>query len=88
MGSCRKGFTRYTPNTGTSALRQTIAKKLLEENGLEYSAEEIVVSNGAKQAIWQALLAVVSPDDEVNTVLSRPLRWPMVVKYCLWFSPA
>jgi aspartate/methionine/tyrosine aminotransferase len=36
-----------------------------EDNGLEYSAEEIVVSNGAKQSIWQALLAAVSPGDEV-----------------------
>ena len=37
----------------------------VEDNGLEYGAEEIVVSNGAKQSIWQALLATVSPGDEV-----------------------
>ena len=36
-----------------------------DENGLEYKASEIVVSNGAKQSIWQAVLAAVSPGDEV-----------------------
>ena len=61
----RTGVTRYTPNTGTSALRAAIAAKLRGENGLEYSPDEIVVSNGAKQAIWQALLAVCGPGDEV-----------------------
>lgn len=62
----RTGQTRYTPNTGTSALRAAIAAKLRDDNGLTYDpASEIVVSNGAKQAIWQALLATVSPGDEV-----------------------
>lgn len=61
----RLGYTRYTPNTGTSALRKAICAKLESENGLTYSPEEVVVSNGAKQCIWQALLAVCSPGDEV-----------------------
>lgn len=62
----RDGVTRYTPNTGTAALRAAIAKKLKVDNGLEYNpANEIVVSNGAKQSIWQALLATVSPGDDV-----------------------
>ena len=42
-------------------------KKLAEENGLTYAANEIVVTNGAKQAIWQSLLAVCSPGDEVSS---------------------
>lgn len=61
----RQGYTRYTPNTGTTALRKAICKKLKEDNGLTYSPDEIVVSNGAKQSIWQAVLATVSPGDEV-----------------------
>eukprot|EP00887_Chlorella_sp_A99_P005624 scaffold1.g5624.t1 len=60
-----KGFTRYTPNTGTSALRAAICRKLAAENGLEYAPDEVVVSNGAKQAIWQALFAVCGAGDEV-----------------------
>jgi len=61
----KTGKTRYTPNTGTSALRQAICKKLKDDNGLSYSPDEIVVSNGAKQSIWQAVLATCCPGDEV-----------------------
>ncbi|KAK9814283.1 hypothetical protein WJX72_003389 [[Myrmecia] bisecta] len=61
----RGGFTRYTPNTGTASLRQAICKKLREENQLDYRPNEIVVSNGAKQAVWQGVLATVQPGDEV-----------------------
>lgn len=64
-GLCRSGNTHYTPNVGTTPLRAAIQRKLREENGLEYGTDEIVVSNGAKQAIWQGLLATCSPDDEV-----------------------
>ena len=62
----RTGKTHYTPNTGTQALRQAICTKLLQENGLEYTPSQIIVSNGAKQSIWQALLAVCSEGDEVS----------------------
>lgn len=61
-----KGITRYTPNAGTPALRSAIAAKLRDENGLaEMQPGNIVVSNGAKQAIWQALLATCAEGDEV-----------------------
>eukprot|EP00250_Pteridium_aquilinum_P006380 c16319_g2_i1 orf=58-1530(+) len=59
------GYTRYTPNAGTLELRKVICHKLQEENGLTYSTDEILVSNGAKQSILQATLAVCSPGDEV-----------------------
>ncbi|GIL58559.1 hypothetical protein Vafri_13499 [Volvox africanus] len=65
VAALRAGYTRYTPNTGTTALRKAICKKLQDDNGLSYSPDEIVVSNGAKQSIWQAVLATVSPGDEV-----------------------
>ncbi|KAK9905854.1 hypothetical protein WJX75_007613 [Coccomyxa subellipsoidea] len=61
----RTGITHYTPNVGTGAIRAALVKKLADENGLTYAANEIVVTNGAKQAIWQSLLAVCSPGDEV-----------------------
>ncbi|KAJ9530043.1 hypothetical protein QJQ45_023324 [Haematococcus lacustris] len=61
----QRGMTRYTPNTGTTALRKAICKKLKDDNGLEYAPNEVVVSNGAKQSIWQAVLATCSPGDEV-----------------------
>lgn len=61
----QNGFTRYTPNAGTAELRTAICGKLQDENGLVYSTDEILVSNGAKQSILQAVLAVCSPGDEV-----------------------
>ncbi|KAM3359768.1 bifunctional aspartate aminotransferase and glutamate/aspartate-prephenate aminotransferase [Capsicum galapagoense] len=61
----REGHTRYTPNAGTMELRSAICHKLKEENGLLYTPDQIVVSNGAKQSIVQAVLAVCSPGDEV-----------------------
>ncbi|KAH7685402.1 bifunctional aspartate aminotransferase and glutamate/aspartate-prephenate aminotransferase protein [Dioscorea alata] len=65
MKAIRDGYTRYTPNAGTQELRQAICHKLKEENGLDYTPDQIVVSNGAKQAIMQAVVAVCSPGDEV-----------------------
>lgn len=59
------GVTRYSPNVGTMELRQAICKKLKEENGLTYEPADVVLSNGAKQSIWQCVLAVCGPGDEV-----------------------
>ncbi|XP_031498137.1 bifunctional aspartate aminotransferase and glutamate/aspartate-prephenate aminotransferase isoform X1 [Nymphaea colorata] len=61
----REGFTRYTPNAGTMELRMAICNKLKEENGISYSPDEILISNGAKQGIVQATLALCAPGDEV-----------------------
>ena len=58
-------FTFYTPVNGYNELRQAIVKKLKRDNNLDYNAEEIVVSTGAKQAIMNALLCLVDPGDEV-----------------------
>eukprot|EP00271_Cylindrocystis_brebissonii_P004636 TRINITY_DN16412_c0_g1_i1.p1 TRINITY_DN16412_c0_g1~~TRINITY_DN16412_c0_g1_i1.p1 ORF type:complete len:522 (+),score=72.59 TRINITY_DN16412_c0_g1_i1:840-2405(+) len=65
MRAIREGHTRYSPTPGTMELRTAIVKKLKEENGLTYAAEEVVISNGAKQSIQQAVMAVCSPGDEV-----------------------
>ncbi|KAF7135321.1 hypothetical protein RHSIM_Rhsim08G0008700 [Rhododendron simsii] len=65
MSAIREGYTRYTPNAGTLELRSAICKKLKEENGISYTPDQILVSNGAKQSVLQAVLAVCSPGDEV-----------------------
>ncbi|KAL8472058.1 hypothetical protein ACS0TY_029326 [Phlomoides rotata] len=61
----QEGHTRYTPNAGTMELRSAICRKLQEENGISYTPDQILVSNGAKQSILQAVMAVCSPGDEV-----------------------
>ena len=55
----------YTPNAGIPELREAIARKLRDENGLAVTADEVLCSNGAKQSVAQALLAVCQPGDEV-----------------------
>uniref|UniRef100_UPI004047AC1D pyridoxal phosphate-dependent aminotransferase n=3 Tax=Roseivirga sp. TaxID=1964215 RepID=UPI004047AC1D len=55
----------YPPVNGYLDLRQAISKKFKNENNLDYSAEQIVVSNGAKQSIANIFLAILNPGDEV-----------------------
>ena len=59
------GFTFYSPVPGYPELRQAIAEKLKRENGLDFAAENIVVSTGAKQSIANVLLSIIDPGDEV-----------------------
>ena len=59
------GYTHYSPVAGYPELRNAISKKLLNENQLQYDPAEIVVSNGAKQSVCNALLAMVDDGDEV-----------------------
>lgn len=60
-----ENYTRYTPVAGYMSLREAVARKLKNENGLDYAPEQIVVSGGAKQALCNTVLSVVNPGDEV-----------------------
>lgn len=55
----------YTPSPGIPELREAVARKLRDENGLDVEPGDVVCSNGAKQSVAQALLAVCRPGDEV-----------------------
>jgi aspartate aminotransferase len=68
-----EGKTRYTPVAGTVSLRSVIARKLASENGITVSPQEVVVSTGAKQALYNAMLALVDPGDEVLVPMPA---WP------------
>ncbi|CAM9889614.1 unnamed protein product, partial [Sphacelaria rigidula] len=67
------GKTKYTGVTGDSGLRQAICEDLSRRKNLKYAPEEIVVANGAKQAVYEGVLAVVRPGDEV--IIPAPY-WP------------
>ena len=58
-------FSFYSPVPGYMDLRKAICAKLKNENGLEFTPEQIVVSTGAKQALCNAILAIINPGDEV-----------------------
>ncbi|WP_235184196.1 pyridoxal phosphate-dependent aminotransferase [Agrilactobacillus composti] len=66
-------FTHYTSTPGILSLRQAIVKKLKEDNQLDFSADQIVVSNGGKQALYNTLAVLLNEGDEV--LIPTP-AWP------------
>jgi len=60
----RKGHTRYTAVEGTAELKDAIIAKFKRENGLDYARKQVLVSSGAKQTIFNLILAVIDPGDE------------------------
>lgn len=65
VDAIRKGATRYTPLEGTAELKDAISAKFQRENGLTYKRNQILVSSGAKQTIFNLVLAVIDAGDEV-----------------------
>ncbi|MEO5717828.1 MAG: pyridoxal phosphate-dependent aminotransferase, partial [Chthoniobacterales bacterium] len=74
------GFTKYTPSSGLPELRQAIADKLLNDNGIEYRPSQIIVSNGAKHSCYNAILATCEPGDEVIIPSPYWVSYPDMVK--------
>ncbi len=60
-----ENWSHYTPVSGYAVLKETICKKLLRDNGLEYTPEQIVVSTGAKQCIANTMFSILYDDDEI-----------------------
>ncbi len=73
-------MTRYTPVPGYQELREAIAKKFKRDNGLDYEAAQIVVSNGAKQSITNVILCLVNDGDEVIVPSPYWVSYPEMVK--------
>lgn len=59
------GYTKYTPVNGLPEYREAIVRKFARENDLQYHVNEIVVSNGAKQSVYNLCMALLNPGDEV-----------------------
>ncbi|WP_026097574.1 pyridoxal phosphate-dependent aminotransferase [Baaleninema simplex] len=75
-----EGKTRYGPVAGEPQLRQAIAYKLQTENQLDYAAENVQVTNGGKQSLFNAILALVDPGDEVIVPAPYWVSYPEMVK--------
>lgn len=76
----RDGVTRYGPAAGDPALRQAIANKITSENGLPTSAEEVLVTNGGKQAIYNLFQVLLNPGDEVLIPAPYWLSYPEMAR--------
>jgi len=76
------GFTKYTPTTGTPELKKLICAKFKKDNSLEYAPGQIVASCGAKHSIFNTLLALVNPGDEVLIPVPYWVSYPEMVNLC------
>ncbi len=76
-----RGATRYTAPEGIPELRQAIVAKFARENGLTYAPDEVVVSTGGKQVLFNALLATVNPGDEVVIPAPYWVSYPDMVQF-------
>ena len=73
-------FSKYSPVPGYLDLRGAISEKLSRENGLNYSAQEIIVGTGGKQGVCNSILALVNPGDEVIIPAPYWVSYPQMVK--------
>ena len=74
------GFTKYTPSSGIPELRQAISEKFATDNLLEYRPSQVIVSNGAKHACYNAILATCQPGDEVIIPAPYWVSYPDMVR--------
>ena len=75
-----ENYSRYSPVPGYPALKQAIAAKLKNENGLDYAPSQILCSNGAKQSVCNTIMAIVNAGDEVIIPAPYWVSYPQMVK--------
>jgi aspartate aminotransferase len=79
IAAIERGETRYTDVAGTKALRQAVARKFERDNGISYAPEEIIVSTGGKQVIYDAMVATLNAGDEVIIPAPCWVSYPDIV---------
>lgn len=80
IAAMKKGYTKYTPVSGILELKKSICDKLKSENQLDYSTSQIIISNGAKHSLHNALIAICNPGDEVIVPVPYWVSYPELVK--------
>ncbi|MBI4313566.1 MAG: pyridoxal phosphate-dependent aminotransferase [Candidatus Omnitrophica bacterium] len=80
IAAIQEGFTKYTPTAGIPELRTAIARQLAANIGVTYQPAETVVTNGAKQALYNALQVLCQPGDEVLIPSPYWVSYPEMVK--------
>ena len=75
-----ENYSRYSPVPGYPDLRKAIVAKLKNENNLDYSVNEVLVSNGAKQSVCNTIMALVNPGDEVIIPAPYWVSYPQMAK--------
>jgi aspartate aminotransferase len=80
VAAIHAGQTRYTPIDGTAVLKEAVQAKFARENALDYDVSQIVVTSGAKQAIFNLCLALLGPGDEVIVPAPYWVSYPDMVR--------
>ena len=80
VAALEAGFTKYTPSSGIPELRQAISEKFAADNQIEYRPSQVIVSNGAKHACYNAILATCQPGDEVIIPAPYWVSYPDMVR--------
>ncbi len=75
----RSGFTKYTAASGTPELKEAICEKLKRDNNLDYKSSEIIVSNGGKHSLFNTLMAILNPGDEVIFSIPYWVSYPELI---------
>ena len=70
-------FTKYTTNSGTEDLKRAVARRYQDDYGVEYATSEVIITAGGKQALFNAVMALFGPGDEVITHMPG---WPTLVE--------
>lgn len=79
IAAINSGFTKYTPVGGTASLKQAVIAKFKRDNGLDYTAKQILVSCGGKQSFFNLALAVINAGDEVIIPAPYWVSYPDIV---------
>ena len=76
----KEGFTKYTNFDGIPELKDAVITKFKRDNGITYSREEVIITAGAKQAVFNALMAILEEGDEVIVLAPYWVAYPEIIK--------
>lgn len=82
ISAIKEGFTKYTPVGGIPELKDAVSKYIKESTGLSYNQNQIIVSNGAKQCVFNALYCLIEPGYKVLIPSPYWVSYPEMVKLC------
>ena len=77
-----RGDTKYPPQDGTRALKEAVQRKFRRDSGLDYELDQISVSNGGKQSLFNAIMATVDPGDEVIIPVPSWIAYTQMTELC------
>jgi aspartate aminotransferase len=82
VAAVKEGFTKYTPVAGIPELKSAVSQYMKETTGLSYDQNQVIVSNGAKQCLFNALYCLLNPGDKVLIPEPYWVSYPELVKLC------